>query len=520
LSVGAANGAELLRAAEAALRAGSGYALRDDAVRGVFRLEAAGRPVLLKRFHVGLGARALRERWKERLGAAPAQREWRALGALHGAGLSVPEPLALGVAPEGDRLVAMEWIEGVSLADALRAPPCRRRALLAALGELVAGVHRAGWAHGDLHAGNVRVARGVPWLLDWQRSRRSPARGARLRDLAFLEESLVPFTSRADRMRVRRAALGVRRPLGREARAVLRAAGDALARRSRERAASRMRDSLREGRLYARANWDGARGMRLRALPADAAGSALRQHAKALAARDARLLDANARAAISAVALGEERAVVKETPWRGLLRALADLARGSPARRAWTAGHGLRARGLGAPRPLAYLERRRFGLPVASWVVLEDLRPAAPANLLGARAETVLDALARLLVELHRAGVDHGDLKATNVLLDAALAPALVDLEAVRFRRRVPDARRLAALAELNASLPDAFPAAARRRAFDRYVRALPFAMGRAEALAQIVRASLERRHRWTGQDCDLGREAGDQPRSTWSHWK
>jgi tRNA A-37 threonylcarbamoyl transferase component Bud32 len=519
LSEGAANGDELLHAAEAALRAGSALALRDDAVRGVFRLEVAGRPALLKRFHVGVGARALRERWKARLGAAPAQREWRALGALHAAGLAVPAPLARGAAPDGDRLVAMEWIEGVALPDALRAPPARRRALLASLGELVAGVHRAGWAHGDLHAGNVRVARGVPWLLDWQRSRRTNARGARQRDLAFLEESLVPYTSRADRMRVRRAALGVRRPLGREARAALRAAGEAVARRARERAASRMRDALREGRIYARAEWAGARGMRLRALPTDAAASALRQHAEAVAAHDARLLDADARAAISAVALGEQRAVVKETPWRGPLRALADLARGSPARRAWLAAHGLRARGLGAPRPLAYLERRRLGLPVASWLVLEDLRPAMAANLLAARAEEALDALARLLVELHRAGVDHGDLKATNVLLDAALGPALVDLEAVRFRRRVPDARRLAALAELNASLPDAFPAAARRRAFDRYVRALPFAMGRARALAQIVRASLERRHRWTGQDCDLAREA-DQPRSTLSHWK
>jgi hypothetical protein len=257
--------------------------------------------------------------------------------------------------------------------------------------------------------------------------------------------------------------------------------------------------------------------MRLREIEPAALAALLAQHRGALLARDARLLASGPRASISAVAAEGLRGVVKESPWRGLARALADALRGSAGRRAWLAAHGLAARRIGAARPLAFLERRRLGIPVASWIVLEDLRPAAPAAFALERGEAgageVLGALARLLVVLHRGGVDHGDLKATNVLLRRAgerLEPALVDLEAVRFRRRLGDARRLAALAELNASLPDAFPADARCAAFERYARALPFAAGPARALAELVDASLARQHRWTGADCDLVRRRAD----------
>jgi hypothetical protein len=242
-------------------------------------------------------------------------------------------------------------------------------------------------------------------------------------------------------------------------------------------------------------------------------------HCDALAKRDARVLKSDARSSVTALDVGGRRVVVKETPFRGASRALADAVRGSAGFRAWRAGHGLRERRIGAALPLAYAETRRFGVPVASWVVLGDLRPAADAAFaLGegaATAEEVLDALAHLAIALHRAGVDHGDLKATHVLLPrgaTGLAPRLIDLEGVRFPTRLPDARRLRALAELNASLPDAYPAALRRRSFRRYAAALPFAIGWRRAQARIVRESLARKHRWTGAGCEATDGEGASP--------
>jgi len=201
---------------------------------------------------------------------------------------------------------------------------------------------------------------------------------------------------------------------------------------------------------------------------------------------------------------------VKETPFRGIARALADVARGSAGFRAWRAGHGLLARRIGAALPYAFGERRVLGLPIASWVVLEDVRPATPASFAleqaAAGAGEVLDALAHFAIVLHRAGVDHGDLKGTHLLLRRAatgLDVRVIDLEGVRFPRRLREARRLHALVELNASLPDTYPALLRCRAFRRYAAALPFRDGWQPALVRVVRESLAREHRWTGAGCE-----------------
>jgi hypothetical protein len=384
-------------------------------------------------------------------------------------------------------------------------------------------VHAAGWVHGDPHAGNVLVGPGGPVLLDWQRARRSRAASARRRDLARLEHALAPSVGRAGRLRLRAAALGLARPFDAWAREALRAAGRAADARAAEHARSRTRHAARAGRLATVAQARGARGLRLKEVASDTLERLLEAHHDALAARDARVLECDERGRITAVAADGLRAVVKETPWRGPARALADAVRGSAARRAWRAGHGLAARGLAGARPLAFLERRRLGVALASWLVLEDLRPGAPAALALERAlappEQVLDVLAALCLALHRRGVDHADLKGTNVWLrrgTQGLEARLLDLEDVRFRRRLRDPRRLRALAQLNASLPDAFPAAARRRAFARYARALPFAAGAPRALAQVVAESLARRHRWSGAGCTLatnGEDARGAPR-------
>jgi tRNA A-37 threonylcarbamoyl transferase component Bud32 len=494
------------RALDEALAAGAGEVVADGHRRRVLRVEAGERAVLVKQFRVGSGKHPWREEWKARVGRAPADREWRALGALHAAGLPVPAPLALGALPDGDRLLAMAWVDAVPFEAALRAAaPAARRALLAALGALVAQLHAVGWVHGDLHAGNLLVRSGAPIALDWQRARPTRAAAARAADLARLEHSLAPLVPLADRVRLRAAALGLARPFDPPARAALRAAGDAVDRRADDFARGRTRRLLRPGRAVVRARVDGRRGLRLRDLAPEALRALLAAHAEALAAGDSRVLKDDHRARVTGHVVDGRALVVKEAPWRGPGRALADAVRGSAARRAWRAGHGLALRRIGVALPHAWLEERRAGLPVRSWVVLEDVRPGVPAAFAveqGLAADEVLDALARLLVALHRAGVDHGDLQGTHVYLRRephGLAARLIDLEAVRFRRPLPDARRLQALVELNASLPAAFPDDARLHAWRRYSRALPWAGGEARARARVVRRSVARRHRWPG---------------------
>lgn len=490
-----------------ALARGAFDVLAESPHRRALRVMTPERLVLVKHFRVGTGRHRRRETAKARIGRAPADREWRALDALHGLGLSVPEPLALGADPDGDRWLATAWVEGVPLLTALHAaaPPARRE-LLIALGREISRLHAAGWAHGDLHPGNLLVRSGRIVLLDWQRARPKARAATRAHDLARLEHALAPFVSQPDRLRLRAAALALEQPFTAADRAALRAAGRAADRRADEFARRRTGRLLRPGGEIVRVDSGGRRGLRLRSLEAELLDELLLAHEAALAAQDARVLKDDHRARVTAHALDGRALVVKEAPWRGLGRALADGVRGSAGRRAWRAGHGIAQRRIGVALPQAWLEERRAGVPVRSWVVLEDLRPAVPAAFAvehGLAADAVLDTLVRLLIALHRQGVDHGDLQGTHVFLrrgTRGLEAQLIDLEAVRFRSALPEERRIQALAELNASLPDAFSNAERRRAWQSYTRALPWRDGEPQARARVVRASLARRHRWTGQ--------------------
>jgi len=261
----------------------------------------------------------------------------------------------------------------------------------------------------------------------------------------------------------------------------------------------------------------GGRGLRLESFPETAVTQALEAHADALQRGGQNVLKRDHRSRVTATLIDGRAVVVKEVVKGGTRRHIADAFRGSPARRAFLGGHGLLARGIGACTPLAFLEARRCGLPVASTAILEDLRPALPSTEYAARgpaeARAVLDALCRLAIALHRSRIIHGDLRAQQIYVHepsdrdpGSLDVALIDLEGVRFARRLSRRQRIQSLAELNASLADELaPAEARRRAFDAYFQALPFERGSRDALEEIVRRSRERRHLWSGADCRAG---------------
>jgi len=492
------------RAVEALLATPAATEMRDSGARTLWRVRDGSLDVAVKRFRVGSGRHLWRERLKAAIGRAPALREWNALVAMRAAGIAAPVPLALGARPDGDRLLVMRWIDGRALDAALDAPDRDapdRDALVATLGALLRQVHDAGFVHGDLHAGNCVVGGAGPVLLDWQHAKRTTSPSARLRDLARLDFALAPVLSPEQRVRLRTAALG-----DGASEDTLRAADVAARRRARQHARSRTRDACRPGRIASLVEADAARGLALVGLAHDQLPALLAAHRGSMDAGDANVIARSTRSRVSGQRWSDRAVVVKEEPWRGIARASASLLRGSMAARGWRGGHGLRARGIDAAQPLACLERRVLGLPVASWLVLEDLRPAPVAACAEALdATVVLDALAGLAIDLHRAGADHGDLKATHVFLEeraGCLVPRPIDLDRVRFGDEVPLERRVRALAQLNASLPDAFPADARCRAFARYAAALPFERDVAEVRREVVRASLARAHRWTGAGC------------------
>ena len=215
----------------------------------------------------------------------------------------------------------------------------------------------------------------------------------------------------------------------------------------------------------------------------------------------------DARSRVCAVRAGSLPLVGKEVRKAGPRRRLADLFRGSPAARAFARGRWLVEAGIGAALPVAFLERRRLGMPTRSLLFSLDLRPAPTARtrLADAPAErsALLQAMADLVAALHRAGVRHGDLRAQHVYVGVGTPPRLrlIDLESVRIGRRPGDAARLADWAQLCASISDEEATELeRRQAFERYAQALPFAAGTEDSFARLLEASRSRGDRYRGK--------------------
>lgn len=417
-----------------------------------------------------------RARWRTRferwLGLGPDAREWRMLVRLRAANVAVPEPLAHVALPRGDRMLVTRFVPGEPLLAALQRPARERRALLGSVGALVARLHAAGVIHRDLHAANILVGESGPLLLDLQAALPLRWRAAQRRDLGELDASLAPRVSRADRIRVAAAALGVAPPF--DARASRQLAGVARAGRARARAhwKSRMRRSLRPGRQYARVALGGGAGLRLREVPQ--------------ASVEGWLSGASSGAGVE----------VRHFRAPGILAALADALRGSAARRAWRAGHALRVRGIAADRPLAFLEWRRLGLPVRSALLLEPL-PALGADAGRADPAGFLDALARLLGALHARDLSHGALDASALRRARTGELGIGGLDAVHCEAR-SDAQRLAELERLAVPLASwlaGVPESRRRQACLLYATRAPFRdpVSAAERLRRALAVSAAR---------------------------
>jgi tRNA A-37 threonylcarbamoyl transferase component Bud32 len=158
--------------------------------------------------------------------------------------------------------------------------------------------------------------------------------------------------------------------------------------------------------------------------------------------------------------LGPLDLAVKWNHPRGLRRAVAETLRGSRAARAVVGAARVQAVGLRAPEILAVAERRRRGLLEESFLIarfadalpLPALAPALRGD--RRRRRAVARALGDAIGRLHAAGLDHRDLKHSNLMAGAGDALILLDLEAVEAPWVVTLRRRVRALGQLGPTPP------------------------------------------------------------------
>lgn len=417
-------------------------------------LEPNQQPVVAKLFLAGRHARRHFER------------ERRGLETLHQRGIAAPDVLYAGpLADPPGWLILTAWLPGAS-ADTLG------EAAMPAVLRAVASHHAAGVEQTDAHLANFLVRSGVAWTLDGAGIRTAggvlPARRA-LRNLALW---LAQFPPTLD------ARLGEWCALyGAIAPAISRERLQPVLDRARRRRESRHIDKA----LRSCTAFDAQRTLRrLQVLDRRDDAPDLRAW---LAAPDAPFEHLQAHwlkrgnsASVVRVDLDGRPRVIKRYNLKDFGHWLRRCWRPSRAWHSWRNAQRLVLWGLPTPRPVALLENRFGCLRARAWYVSEYV----PGEPLGAalaaadpgRREVLLDRLCALLADLKHLNLSHGDLKATNLLVDQDNNLMLLDLDALRRHRRRPafgrafarDLARLRAnwadqpalLAELDRALSDA----------------------------------------------------------------
>ena len=209
---------------------------------------------------------------------------------------------------------------------------------------------------------------------------------------------------------------------------------------------------------------------------------------------------------------GRRDLAVKLHRWRGVRGALSDWWRTSRALRARAGRARLTPLRVDSPALLATAERRRAGLVLESWELSEFRADAEPLPAaLAARAadpgrrRALMTALGDLVGRLHAAGVDHPDLKPSNLLVGPDGGLALLDLDALVPPRRLTWRRRVRGLGQLEAYARDLAPRLSRTdrlRVLRAYLARNPALVTERARLARETSAWAERRIReWSRRD-------------------
>jgi len=137
----------------------------------------------------------------------------------------------------------------------------------------------------------------------------------------------------------------------------------------------------------------------------------------------------------------------------GFLQRLRALFRSSRAKRGWINAHNLIMRGIPTPEPVAFGEKRHWGIIQESFFLTEK-KPGAqgsdvflkelsqhPTDLeKKALTKDFLVRLARIVRWMHITGISHGDLKASNILVTIRKKRPfifLIDLDGAKIRSKV-----------------------------------------------------------------------------------
>jgi tRNA A-37 threonylcarbamoyl transferase component Bud32 len=478
--------------------------VKQNSSRTVWRGNVGDTDIYIKHFH----GNSFFHHLARALGVSQAARELNFAKYLRSQGVETPKPLAASSKnPEWSATVAVEdAMPGDQWHDLQRTLESDgQKAITKAtidMAELIAGMHKAGVIHRDLHCGNILVAlwRTEPRLVltDLHRLKRSwrLTRLAKTANLAQLLHDLRDTTTRTQRLRFLKHYLAIS-----EAGGTLRGWEyliDQMARRhTRKHHAHRDRRVNGRNRYFTDVSlpnhWKGNVVLASKHHPP---GSEAAKHVltakqwtevlslgpKLLEGDDTELVkeSPSGRVVRRKIKLGDVEldVYIKRPRRKRAWKIILDCLRASRPLRAFRLGHQIMTRGVETAMPLAAIERRFGPFLVDSILITETLQAshldqflhthlahvAADPQLADmpqieqeAVARSVLDSLGRMVRRLHDNNLVHRDLKSGNILVhwtpDDPPSVVLIDLDGLKNVSHISMRQRFQGLMRLNVSL-------------------------------------------------------------------
>jgi len=379
------------------------------------------------------------------------------------------------------------------------------------LGDTVRRIHEDGLFHGDLHAGNFLIGPGGEeglYLIDlhWARMEKALSRRQRFWNIAQLFYSLNRILDQRDKETFLEAYAGSR------SQPFLTRVDKLAGRIQRRHQRSRVKRCLRESTLFIVDRWDRYRLYRRRDVSRKALMDMIHAHRKVVEKFPSRLLKNSPKTVVSMVETPLEsapRTCVKQYRWVTAWARVKDCFRYSKGKASWIAANELFRKGISHLKPLAYIEKRHFGLLQESYFLMES--PAdylemdrylikafgnGPSEAITPKKRPFILEFARCIGCLHRADIFHSDLKTCNILTRERAGGwdfSFIDLDGVHLGTEVNAKRALRNLIQINCSIPGFLGYGDRVRFLERYLEVHPIPMRKRDVVNTVFEESRKR---------------------------